>query len=220
LQAPHGGSLLWSLGLIGAFLTAFYTFRLFFVVFSGPSHEQPRAKAPRIMVYTLSILAFSAALMGLPELIKTVTGAQGFYDFLHTALPKAPDKLGTTTVWGLQAIYAAVPIAAIGLAYMLYARKREVVEGVLRTPGLILLHRFLKAGWGFDWLYANTIVRSYVWIANVNRDDFMSYWSRGAAQVCQIGHRALSVSVSGNVRWYVAGVAIGSLVGLAFVIFL
>jgi NADH-quinone oxidoreductase subunit L len=220
LQLPGGGNLLWTLGLMGAFLTAFYTFRLFFVVFCGPAQSEPKANAPRIMVYTLSALVLLAALSGLPEFIKTVTGTEGFYDFLNTAMPKARDELGATRVWGLQALYAAVSVIAIALAYVLYVRGRGAVEAILRIPGVTALHQLLIAGWGFDWLYRNLVVRPYVWIARTNRYDFLDGLSHGVAEACQICHRALSVSVSGNVRWYVGGIAIGSLIALAFVILL
>jgi NADH-quinone oxidoreductase subunit L len=81
------------------------------------------------------------------------------------------------------------------------------------------LHRFLKEGWGFDWLYTNAVVRPYVWAARINRNDFLDGWSSGVAQACQTYHRALSVSVNGNVRWYVGAIAVGSVLVLAFVIF-
>ncbi len=220
LELPQGGGLFWVLGLIGAFLTAFYTFRLFFVVFSGPTHTEPAPHAPRRMVYTLSILAFLAALSGTPELLKTLTGAEGFYEFLHTAMPKVSDKLGTAQVWGLQALYASISLVATALAYVLYARRRSIVETVLRVPGVTLLHRWLFAGWGFDWIYRNTVVRPYVWIARIDRDDILNLWPRGVAQVCQLCHQGLSLSVTGNARWYVGGIAVGSVIALALVIFL
>ncbi len=220
LELPQGGGLFWVLGLIGAFLTAFYTFRLFFVVFSGPTHTEPAPRAPRRMVYTLSILAFLAALSGTPELLKTLTGAEGFYEFLHTAMPKVSDKLGTAQLWGLQALYASLSIVAIGLAYTLYVRRRNVVETILRMPGVTSLHRLLFAGWGFDWVYANVVVRPYVWIARISRDDILNLWPRGVAQACQLCHQGLSLSVTGNARWYVGGIAVGSVIALALVIFL
>jgi NADH-quinone oxidoreductase subunit L len=220
LELPQGGGLFWVLGLIGAFLTAFYTFRLFFVVFSGPTHTEPAPRAPRRMVYTLSILAFLAALSGTPELLKTLTGAEGFYEFLHTAMPKVSDKLGTAQLWGLQALYASISLVAVGLAYALYVRRRNVVETILRVPGVASLHRLLFAGWGFDWVYANVVVRPYVWIARMSRDDILNLWPRGVAQVCQLCHQGLSLSVTGNARWYVGGIAVGSVIALALVVFL
>ncbi len=220
LQLPQGGSLFWGLGLIGAFLTAFYTFRLFFVVFAGPTNEHvPKAAPSRIMVYPLTTLAFLAALSGTPELLKTVAGTEGFYDFLHTAMPKVADKLGSAEVWGLQALYASTSALAIGLAYGLYVRRRDAIETILRVPRAASFHRVLLAGWGFDWIYATVFVRPYVWIARTNRDDVLNLWSRSVAHICQLCHQGLSLSVTGNAKWYVAGVAIGSLIALAFVVF-
>jgi len=220
LLLPAGGGLLWALALVGAFLTAFYTFRLFFVVFLGPAGEQPSRNEPRIMVYPLIILALLASLAGLPELMKTITGTERFYDFLNTAMARVPDNLGPARAWGLQTIYAAASVVAIGLAYGLYVHKRDVVNGILRTPGLAILHRLLEMGWGFDWVYAHLLVKPYIWIARANRDDFVDDASRGLAQACRIYNRVLSLCVNGNVRWYVGAIAIGSAVLLAFVILL
>jgi NADH-quinone oxidoreductase subunit L len=216
---PQGGMILWTLGLVGAFLTAFYTFRLLFVVFLGPAASTPDRKEQPTIVVTLSVLALLAALSGLPELLKATVGVGGFYSFLDTALPKTAGDLGHAMAWGFQAAYAATSAVAIGLAYVLYVRARPVVDGVLRIPAVMALHRFLKEGWGFDWLYTNTIVRPYVWAARINRNDFLDGWSSGVAQACQTYHRALSVSVNGNVRWYVGAIALGSVLVLAFVIF-
>jgi len=216
---PQGGTILWTLGLVGAFLTAFYTFRLLFVVFWGPAAGTPDPKEQPTLVFPLSLLALLAALSGLPELLKATAGAGGFYNFLDTALPKTPRDLDHTTAWGFQAVYAATSVVAIGLAYVLYVRARPVVDGVLQVPAVMALHRFLKEGWGFDWLYTNAIRRPYVWIARRNRNDFLDGLSSGVAHACQTYHSALSASVNGNVRWYVGAIAVGSVLVLAFVIF-
>ncbi len=220
LLLPARGGLLWVLGLIGAFLTAFYTFRLFFVVFSGPAHGEPSRNGPRIMVYAVIVLASLASVAGLPELMRIIMGTEGFYDFLSTAMPRVPDDLGLASEWGLQTIYAATSVAAIGLAYGLYVRRRGVVDGILRTPGLTMLYRLLEMGWGFDWVYARLLVKPYMWIAQANRDDFVDGVSHGLAQACRIYNRVLSLSVNGNVRWYVGAISIGSAILLAFVILL
>jgi NADH-quinone oxidoreductase subunit L len=220
LLLPAGGRLLWVLGLIGAFLTAFYTFRLFFVVFSGPAHREPGRNEARIMVYPLIVLAFLASVAGLPELMKVIMGSEGFYDFLNTAMPGAPGDLGPGRAWGLQAIYAAASLAAIGLSYGLYVRRRTVVDGILRIPCIAMFRRLLETGWGFDWMYAHLLVKPYIWIAEANRDDFVDGVSHGLAQACRIYNRVLSLSVNGKVRWYVGAIAIGSAVLLAFVILL
>jgi NADH-quinone oxidoreductase subunit L len=220
LLLPGGGGLLWALGLIGAFLTAFYTFRLFFVVFLGPAQNEPGKSAAPVMLYPLVVLAFLASIAGLPELIKATTGTGGFYDFLNTAVPRVSEGLGRAGAWGLQIIYAATSVVATGLAYQLYVRRRGVVDSILRIPGLAVFRRILELGWGFDWLYAQLLVKPYTWIARTNRDDFVDGVSQGLAWACRIYNRALSLSVNGNVRWYVAVISIGSVVVLALVIFL
>jgi NADH-quinone oxidoreductase subunit L len=220
LLLSAGGGLLWMLGLIGAFLTAFYTFRLFFVVFLGSAPERLSRNEPRIMIYPAIILAFLASAAGLPELIRTITGTEGFYDFLNTAMPRVSDESGPAGAWGLQTIYAAASLVAIGLTYILYVRRRDVLNGLLDTPGLAMLHRLLETGWGFDWVYARLFVKPYVWVAMTNRDDILDDTPRGLSRACLLYNRVLSLCVNGNVRWYVGVIAIGSAVLLALVILL
>jgi NADH-quinone oxidoreductase subunit L len=128
--------------------------------------------------------------------------------------------LSSAKAWGLQTVYAVASLAAIGLSYVLYVRRRSVVDGILRIRRVAALRRFLETGWGFDWMYAHFLVKPYMWVAEVNRDDLVDGLSHGLAQACQIYNSVLSLSVNGNVRWYVGAIAIGSAILLAFVILL
>jgi NADH-quinone oxidoreductase subunit L len=67
-----GNVIYWGMGISGAFITAFYMFRLVFLTFHGPSnveaHVHPH-ESPKVMTMPLMILAFLAltgGLLGLP----------------------------------------------------------------------------------------------------------------------------------------------------------
>ncbi|MGH9651350.1 MAG: NADH-quinone oxidoreductase subunit L, partial [Terriglobales bacterium] len=65
-----GHTWLWALGAAGAFCTAFYMFRLYFVVFEGQSRVDHHVahhihESPRVMAVPLMILAFFAGVAGL-----------------------------------------------------------------------------------------------------------------------------------------------------------
>ncbi len=66
-HAPMGNFLFWSLAVLTAGLTAFYSFRIFFYAFLGNSRN-PQVKAhesPPIMLAPLAVLAFFSLVMGL-----------------------------------------------------------------------------------------------------------------------------------------------------------
>src|SRR5262249_24078285 len=76
----NGGPGLWAAGVIGAFLTAFYMFRLYFMTFHGPSRLTPEAKhhlpqSPPSMPLPLLVLAVLSVVGGFIQ-IPLVEGGQ------------------------------------------------------------------------------------------------------------------------------------------------
>jgi NADH-quinone oxidoreductase subunit L len=67
-----GNVIYWGMGISGAFITAFYMFRLVFLTFHGPSNVEPQVhphESPKVMTLPLIILAFLAltgGLLGIP----------------------------------------------------------------------------------------------------------------------------------------------------------
>tara|TARA_Y100001960_G_scaffold324449_1_gene404853 strand:+ start:49 stop:1170 length:1122 start_codon:yes stop_codon:yes gene_type:complete len=67
-----GNVILWGMGVTGAFLTAFYMFRLVFLTFHGSSRVDPNIhphESPTVMTYPLMVLATLAAgggILGIP----------------------------------------------------------------------------------------------------------------------------------------------------------
>ena len=83
-----GGRWLWAAGVVGALLTALYTFRMVFLTFFGevrtPFHLKP---GPRLMA-PLVILAFLSIVGGFLDLPRTLGDQPWFSDFMHTSLPE------------------------------------------------------------------------------------------------------------------------------------
>jgi NADH-quinone oxidoreductase subunit L len=215
------GKALWALGWAGTFLTALYTFRLVFVAFSGPERAVPRASPSRWMLVPFAVLTFLGAIAGLPDLLRALFGMNEFYVFLNSALPgPARDFPSTRSVWAFQGIYVATALAGIALAYLLYERAPRYVEAAVSTPPGRLLHRWWFADWGFDWLYQKLFIRPYIVLARLDRDDFVDAIYVVVARVSQALNYLLSLTVSGNVRWYVAAIAGGAVFVIGLVVLL
>ena len=83
-----GNVIYWGMGISGAFITAFYMFRLVFLTFHGPSnveaHVHPH-ESPKVMTLPLIILAFLAltgGLLGIP----LIHGAHFLHNWLEPVL--------------------------------------------------------------------------------------------------------------------------------------
>ncbi|GAB4389289.1 MAG: NADH-quinone oxidoreductase subunit L [Thermodesulfovibrionales bacterium] len=203
-----GGPWLWLAGLAGAFLTSLYAFRVVFAAFFG----SPRAR----------VVKRPGALVKAPLLVLAALSLAG--GFLHVprllerALP-APDAppLGATEAVSLGLAASLVSAAGVYLAYILFLRRREAAESMLKNRAAAVVHRLWQAGWGFDRLYGRLLVRPFLWATRVNRGDFVDLFYAGAAWYSGLANGLLSRSQSGKMRWYAAGLALGAAAALAAV---
>ena len=212
---------LWLAGVIGAFLTAAYSFRLLYIVFFGEVKTRPDKRPSVVMVAPLIILAFLAAISGLPELISNFFGIKTFYNFLQTSLPQ-PMVNSSLPVHELiiQIFYAFVSLLGITLTYITYRYAGKIIDTLMNTFITSYLHRFIQAGFGFDWVYEHFLVRPYIWIARINRKDVLDRITDVNIYIFQRSNLILSRAVSGNIRWYAACVGIGAVILLGIVILL
>ena len=73
------------------------------------------------------------------------------------------------------------------------------------------IHRFWYSGWGFDKLYDTLFVRPFVFLATINKNDFIDKIYTGLAALAGALNRALAQTQSGILRWYMMGVVVGAL---------
>ena len=148
----------WLLGLVAAFLTPLYTFRVFFVAFPDrPDGRRPEEihPTPRFMAWILWPLAVCALVDGLLNL----PGGYG-KDFLGNYLavvPGARPDLGAPpgTEWALGIASGSIVVVSLALAYMLYRRRPA------REPALEGYWGLLFSGFYLDRLYQSIFVRPY-----------------------------------------------------------
>jgi NADH-quinone oxidoreductase subunit L len=149
--------LLYAMGLVTAFLTAFYMFRLWFMTFKGEprdhhaydhAHEAP--KSMWVPLVTLATLAFGsgfALFMGFGAAIRP--------DFFHAHAESAVDILAHVFTDVLT--YASIIAAVLGilLAYMMYFKRSINPDVFVATPARKKVYDFLLARYGFtaafDW---------------------------------------------------------------------
>jgi NADH-quinone oxidoreductase subunit L len=200
--SPMGGPILWAVGLLGSFITSLYSFRVLFVVFFGEMKTQVAYKpAFRIsfVLIVLAILSTTGGFIKLPYLVETF-------------------KIALKAKYILEIIAGLASLVGVIVAYVLFGSRRKLAPLLFNSEFCETIRQLWCADWGFDWLYRTILIRPYQWLAYFNSGDFIDNIYDGVSSVCQTCNRILSGSVTGNVRWYVAGLVIGSIIIIGFVI--
>ena len=82
------------------------------------------------------------------------------------------------------------------------------------------LHRFFFEGWRFDRVYNVFVVRPFVFLMRLNKNDFLDLIYGAIAEFSRNLHLVLSLTQTGNLRWYATVLAMGAIVFIGMVILL
>ncbi|MFC4077375.1 NADH-quinone oxidoreductase subunit L [Salinithrix halophila] len=143
-----------TVGVIAAFFTAFYMFRLFFGVFTGEYRGETRAKSvPRVMVWPMVVLAVPAVTAGFAEI-----PGHSFSQWLTEGAGIAAGPEGETPLW-LPVLAVLVSVAGIGLAWAMYKKQSLSPKSFVRAAPW--LHTLLFRKVYIDEIYRGGLVRPY-----------------------------------------------------------
>ncbi|HJN96378.1 MAG: NADH-quinone oxidoreductase subunit L [Gammaproteobacteria bacterium] len=198
LELDGPGLWLWMGGVLGAFFTGLYTFRLFFVVFFGDNkgHEPTQEVGGWNMSWPLFVLmvgALLAGFIGLP--LDAVFGGHGEEEHDVSAL--------------IHGIMIAAPLLGIGIAYLFYYSKTFSVDKLMASPLAKSLHKFWFSGWGMDALYNWLFVYPFLWLARINKDDLVDKLYAFVVVLSRAAHAMIVKTQTGYLRWYALSVATG-----------
>jgi NADH-quinone oxidoreductase subunit L len=168
------GKIVFVLGAIGAFLTAFYSFRLIYLTFHGKfrgTHEQEHHlhESPKVMIIPLMLLAVGAIFagyVGVPPLIANWFGAEGgnIGHYLEPVLGH-PKVHGSHTEEGIiMLISIIIAVAGILGATYIYTRRLDIPVRVARNFAPVYNLLFNK--YYFDEIYSFLFVRPTLWVAD------------------------------------------------------
>jgi NADH-quinone oxidoreductase subunit L len=194
-----GGWLL-AAGMLGALLTAIYSFRLVFIVFFGDMKTQPDAAAGKLMSIPLMILSLLAIIGG------------WFTVPVESVFPVAAES--DHTGW-MPMIIAGVPILGVLLAYLIYLKPIIPISVFTQSALGKQLVAFWHSHWAMDWIYDRLLVKPYCAVAAVNRKDIIDWFYNAVADVLRSAHQYSTISQSGQLRTYVAVIAAGLVLTLA-----
>ena len=137
-SSPGIGRVLWLLGVAGAFMTAFYSFRLIYLTFYGESRvdhevEHHVQESPKVMTVPLMILAFFSVTIGwigMPGAI--LPNVNLFGNFLAPVFPHAEHAAAEShgiERW-LMLFSVLVALAGIRMAYSLYVKNTSLPDRI------------------------------------------------------------------------------------------
>lgn len=150
--------ILFDVALFTAFLTAFYTFRAYFLTFGGAQRFPPEAgehphESPEVMLWPLRILAGFALFAGILFVRPFTHYLPGF--FPHELLPEPAEPHPFS--WGVVLVSSLIAIAGVWLAWLFYAERQELPERAKNVfpVGYILSQQKFY----FDEIYDRLVVR-------------------------------------------------------------
>ncbi|MDQ0269243.1 NADH-quinone oxidoreductase subunit L [Cytobacillus purgationiresistens] len=151
----HGHTFLFWLAVVAAFFTAFYMFRLFFMVFTGEARGKTAnvKESPGVMVIPMLILAVLAIGAG-------YVNTPWFGTFLGDWLTEGNQALGHGHVEGpawIMVVATAVSLLGILLAWLMYGKKTIARDWF--SAGVPTVYGILANKYYIDEFYKMTIVK-------------------------------------------------------------
>jgi NADH-quinone oxidoreductase subunit L len=170
-----------------------------------------------IPLVVLAGLSIVAGVLNTPRFLGNINVVG---DVLRGVLPATDEQAASHGLEAVAALAAAAaPILGVAIGYWFYVRRREAAFAIAFSPWGGALRRFFFEGWGFDKLYQRLFVNPVVWLARVNRTDFIDAAVEGVAAFVRGGAFMLSLTQTGKLRWYAMGITAGAILVLAIVVF-
>ena len=218
--------ILYVIGVAGAFMTAFYMFRLYATTFQGTfrgtdeqAHHLHESPAPVIVpLIVLAILAAVAGFAGIPEIL--VPNGHALARFLEPVFAasqkiRPAHELSHNTEWMLLIISFLVAAAGSVIAYVKYSRVPDIKD----ATGM---GKVLENKWYVDELYDNTVVKPVNVLGRLNGtvEKYGIDWLvNGVGRAVQYGSRQLRLLQSGQVGNYILLMVASILVFFAIELF-
>jgi len=215
INFKDGAYIIWFIGIVAAFITAFYTFRMIFMTFWGESRVEPEVEhhlheSPWVMIVPLMVLAALSVVGGF---IGVPPENGPFHAFLEPVFAQANHILGveheafSSLDVALMAGGVGVALLGAALSYLFYVRKPKELP---QRAGAAVpwAYKGILNKWYIDEIYDATVIRLVV-------DGSRVLWKRvdaavidgavnGVARLWDIGGRVIRPTQTGRVENYAA----------------
>jgi NADH-quinone oxidoreductase subunit L len=196
------GPWLWAGGLLGALLTAIYSFRLVFTVFFGEAKTEPDKTAGWRMAGPLILLCFFSIIGG------------WFVLPLDAVFPATDGHHPSHLV---EYISISVPLIGVALAWLIYLNGKLNVTGFTESAMGSRLREFWFSGWGMDRLYDALFVQPYIRTTAALRGEPIDGIYHAIVGLSRALNGLLSRTQTGRLRWYATSMVFGLILLIAIV---
>ncbi len=210
------GQVLTVFGLLTALLTAFYSFRLVFVTFWGPSHVDPHhahavQEPGRTITVPLVILA----------VLSILTGYLGISSFLEPVFSGGAEAAPHGTAgFGIMVLATVMGLAGIAGAYVVYVSKPQLSDRLARQWTTLYQGSLNK--WYVDDAYDRSIVLPTFRAATTLWDrvdvGLIDGAVNGVARGVAWGGWLLRLVQSGQIQHYALAMAVGLVILTAYLL--
>jgi len=203
-------------GLVGAFLTGVYTFRLFFRVFYGePSelvteHAHEHGDNDRVVSLSLGV---PVAILTVLSTVGGLLEIAGVWDPFGSWIAQVAEPLvepSTAQEWATSAVAVTVGAAGMWVAWAIYR------TGRLSVPALPAVQRLLEHKFYFDELYDAIAYRPAQLLAMWLRNEVETPFVEGSLdEIGRVGQEAgagVARAQTGLLRTYALAIAVSALV--------
>jgi NADH-quinone oxidoreductase subunit L len=224
----------WGMLLVGAGLTAFYMFRLYYLVFHGKFrgteeqahhvHESPPMMTVPLMI--LGVLSVIGGWIGIPVVMSFGSDINFFHHWLAPAVSsgghgeagagEAAHHPSVALEWGLIVLAVAIAVSGILIARRIYLQRPGSAEGIARSLGPV--YRLVRNLYWVDELYELVVLRPFYalsrWFSSFDRwviDGLVN----ATGIVTDLAGQVVKLFQTGYVRNY----ALLFLAGVVFILF-
>jgi len=222
--------LLWIGGLLAAFFTAYYMFRLLFLTFSGQFrgtldqkkhlHESPRSMTIPLIV--LAVLSIVGGFLNVPAVLGGSASLAGFISpvFADSAAMAAPFHLDHSTEFMLMAISVVAAISMAAFAYFRYVKNTQVTETNEKRGFLSNLsyHKFYVDEI-YDFLIVKPLNSLSVFVYRVIDKNGIDGLVNGLGKGINESGKGIRLLQSGNVGFYIFLMVLGAVALLLYGIY-
>ena len=221
LHSAWGSSpIIYIIGLVTAFLTAFYMFRLIFVTFYGESRAEPEVashvhESPPVMWVPLAILAIPSVFIGL--LLGWGGHDSWFHHFTQGVFPESHHEASGNVIL-FMLISSVVGLAGIAFAWTRYSKR------VPSDEPTNALHKLLANKYYIDEVYNALIVQpikngSHFLLWQLIDNGIIDGIVNGVATIIRFIGGTLRRLQTGLVQVYIVSMVLGIVLFLAYYLF-
>jgi len=236
--SQHGSWIFWAVGVLTAFLTSFYMFRLWFLTFFGDfrgieagigEHGYGHIhESPKVMLIPLAILAVLSVVGGWIGWPQMIGGTQRFEHFLSPVFAAHAEEAAVVGAkHSAEPLLAGISVLAallgLFLALLLYWWRRDLPDKIAAALGGLYtaVRDKYYVDEGYDAAFVEPLIKGSTYILWRGIDaGAIDATANESAEGAEHVSDALRHMQSGNVRSYAGWVAAGAAVVIAYMVYL